>query len=410
MKEKNLICTYSSDFVLGGIESYYMRMFRWANANGYRTALVIPFGKSVHDAWRAELKCIHTSVGYDNNRYFAPRIMFEDGNEIEFTSEFEGVVIAADIFSYIRMLRLKSRYNMQNLKLILYIFLPTFCRASKKRLVNLPIMSLMKRLLRSGMVFMDEDTLYYCNDFYNCNNTNEKIVRLGLEIPDINIQKDFMRQDTRKRKFTILSICRMDFPFKSYILGLVDAYVELKKCNEQLELVIIGDGEDIGILESKIKKMPKIFQEDIQLLGSVSYDTLKKYFNESDVYVGMGTTLLDAAIQGIPGIISKAFCEEALTTGFFCEAYNDLSGNEKVNGAKLMKIEEVLRKTIDCSFDEYKQLCSRSYDMVKEYYNINKSMRQLLEVKDDVKLNRLQEMTIFYYSKILKKVQELGIG
>lgn len=410
MREKIFICAYFSNFILGGIESYYIRMFRWAKEHNYKNMLLLPKGKSVADAWELDIQESKIQKGFYNNRYLTFSIKDEKDKKIIFNQNSEVMAIAADLFSYIKLQQIKHKYQIKNMKIIFYVFLPEFCRASKKKIINLPYYSVIKKLFDSGMTFMDEETLNFCENFYKCKLDHEKIVRLGLEINAISEKNIIQRVNSRKEEFNILTITRLDFPFKSYVLGLIDTYKKLKKNYPTVKLLIIGDGNGRVQLQKKIDNIEADQRKDIILLGSVPYNNLKEYFEKAHLYIGMGTTLLDAGTTGLPGIIAKAHNENALTTGFFYEEYNNLSGNEKINDKELKNCQDYIEKIINFSDEEYRCASLESYNIVFQYYEITRSMDRLINFKDNVKIGSGKILFLSYYGWLLRKVQELGWG
>lgn len=62
-------------------------------------------------------------------------------------------------------------------------------------------------------------------------------------------------------------------------------------------------------------------QKMIELLGPIDYIELDKYILKSDLYVGIGTTVLEAIKNGIPAIPVRDFSYECLTSGFFMKCH-----------------------------------------------------------------------------------------
>lgn len=402
------ICTYYSDFILGGIESYFIRMFKWANENDYKTYLILPLGKKIHAAWLQNLKLFNVVIGYFDKTTWKAKILTENGKEILFLENMKGIVIAADIFSYVKMLYYKEKYGMNQMKILLYIFATTFCRVSKKRLIRLPYNRVIKKISENSIIFMDEDTEEYFKKIYNYKNYKGKIIRLGMEILKFSDKMVEEKLINKKQEFNILTISRMDFPFKSYILGLLDTYNELKEIYTNMTLTIVGDGADSSQVYQKIEGLSSYKKKDIEMHGDVPYEKLQEYFKKAHVYVGMGTTLLDAANWGVPGIISKAYCKFPVSTGFFFEQYNDLSGNEKINQVQLKEMKELIKQVINSTDKEYKEICKESYNTLNQYYSIDKNMRSLLKIKGTMKICRYELLFLDLYGRILKKVQELN--
>lgn len=406
---KRIICGYFNDFILGGIESYYMRMFEWGKKRNYECVLALPRGKKIHDEWEKDIERLGVIEAFYNKSVFSTCLKDHNNEPIIWNKEDENVFITADIHSYLKMKYIKSKNSLNKSKVILYILHPFFCRSSKKKWVNIPYNFIIKQLFNGGIAFMDEETASYCEEFYNIKGLQNKIVRLGIFVKDwteIELSKKIASRD----KFTILTICRMDFPFKGYVCGLVKIYSILKERYPQIELLIIGDGPDKSVLLEEIEPLDDRKKKDIHLIGEVAYDKLQQYFAKASVYVGMGTTLLDASNEGVISIVSTAYKMEAVTPGLFSQFYNNLSGCESQSNQSLKSMEEVLRFIVELNSQEYIDLSKIAHDTVLNYYDIDKSMEQILSMEDKVKVPSVRFLALRFYDLVVAKLQELGIG
>ena len=92
-----------------------------------------------------------------------------------------------------------------------------------------------------------------------------------------------------------------------------------------------------------ISKLPLETQKNIYIEGIVPYEKLEYYFEDADIYIGMGTTVLDACNHMVPALTVCSYTYEFLTIGFFYENPQILAGFYKPNstvyksGADLVK-------------------------------------------------------------------------
>jgi len=102
--------------------------------------------------------------------------------------------------------------------------------------------------------------------------------------------------------FKLVSIGRMDENKNHQFL--IDCIQDLKALNLDVNLTIIGEGDQRGYLEQKIKKIN--LYSDISLVGSI--ENVEEYLWQSDIYVhsaiseGFGLTLIEAMAAGLPVI------------------------------------------------------------------------------------------------------------
>lgn len=376
--KKELVCVYLSNFIMGGIESYYIRMFEWAKKVNCKATLIILEGNYVHKNWKDKLASLGVEICFYHVGIFKNYIINEDHSEKIFRKETSYQVIVTDIHSYLKMYLISKRQKLKRMSILLYSFWITNGVGSVKKLLNKPFIPFFKAMKNSALVMMDEECKAYCERGNNISLSNESIYRLGLFVPEYNQRLAEHRKNSKNEKPVILSISRMDFPFKGYVLGLLDTYERLKIKWPMLRLTIIGKGPGSQVIREKISRMKEEIKKDIVLVDEVPYDELGKYFETSHIYVGMGTTLLDAAITGLVGIVATANQYKAITPGFFKDHYNNLSGNIEFENTSKMDIGDCIEYILNCSADEYELLAEGGYDCIKNNYNIEKIMPQLM--------------------------------
>jgi glycosyltransferase involved in cell wall biosynthesis len=74
----------------------------------------------------------------------------------------------------------------------------------------------------------------------------------------------------------------------------------------------------------------------VTFTGAVSYGELPKVYRNADIFVGMGTTVLEAAAQGVPVIIAEAYTRQFRTPGLFSRQAGHELGEPSVVAASPM--------------------------------------------------------------------------
>lgn len=118
--------------------------------------------------------------------------------------------------------------------------------------------------------------------------------------------------------FKILTVARADFPFKGYMKGLIEdvGKLSLDGYNIHLDVVTYGDGEkELQQWKSIVNK--KVGKEVISVLGQISNNELPNVYKNTDLYVGMGTTVLEAARMSVPALVTAAYTYDFRTSGLF---------------------------------------------------------------------------------------------
>lgn len=222
--------------------------------------------------------------------------------------------------------------------------------------------------------YMHNDQIEATEKYYEIKikNRDYKIIRLSTKIKEINVNEIIKK--TRNNKYVFLSILRAEFPFKGYILGLLDDYEKLAKQYIKIELYIITFGKDKYKVLERIGKMEKKIQDSIFVIGQTSYNELDKYYNKANLYIGMDTTVLDAANMGVPSIVSKKFTYKNETIGLFHD--NPLFENTAIK----YDTYEIMRNFLNMTKEEYLVVVEKTYRSLKEYYDINKNYYKLLNI------------------------------
>lgn len=129
---------------------------------------------------------------------------------------------------------------------------------------------------------------------------------------------------------------------KGYVEGLILAVAKaVHEDGLEVDLVVVGDGPLLPRL--KWVAIRAGVAGRIEFIGSVAYAELSHYYREADLFVGMGTTVLEAASYGIPALIAEAYTSEFRSPGAFSEQSGDTLGEPNLIGPS-QEGEQILRK------------------------------------------------------------------
>lgn len=142
-----------------------------------------------------------------------------------------------------------------------------------------------------------------------------------------------------------------------------------------LSLTIIGDGPFLEQLKELTRQ--RGVQGLVVFTGEVPPDLLDSYYNQADVFVGMGTTILEASGRGVPSIVAIGHSRKFETHGFFCDTPGYTLG-EAASGICPRDGVVFLRQLIDSEQirEEVSHACRRK---AVELFSGEVSMRLLME-------------------------------
>ena len=239
------------------------------------------------------------------------------------------------------------------------------------------------RYARNGnIIFMDEDTLE-CTEKaldYHISGFTGKPFRVPVEFPGMDSAESGKRG--RSGAFRLLSVSRADFPFKGYLKGLTETYSELKKKYKGLTLTIISSGPHIDILEKWIEDANSK-GAGIRLIYGAKSGELPGYYRNCNLYIGMGMTVVEAAIQKIPSAVVEKYTYDFRSDHFFNERPEDVGAytGDLRDGA------EYIEKAINMSDEEYEYLAEDSYRKARDIYSKETFMKRYDAMDPDTSSN-----------------------
>ena len=190
--------------------------------------------------------------------------------------------------------------------------------------------------------------------------------------PKLRTKSDYTSND----KLTILTILRASFPFKGYIFGLVRQVVTLVSEFPKIRLQIIAFGEQENELQSEINNIPSELRSHVEYIGRVSYERLVDYFKVADLYIGMGTTVLDAANHGLPVLVVNSYTYESESFGYFSDNPTELAA---MNG-NIVPTDVFIRDFFHKTPEEREALGKASYEALKAHYSDKVFFEKLVEL------------------------------
>ncbi len=372
-----LVCATSYDFNVGGVPGYYIRMFEWAEKNHYDSVLLLRADRKIDESWTKQLSRLNVHIKYYSFTLFSNVKIAKSMDSYTWSNDQKINIITSDIHCYIRMLAMQKEQGLVNCYTALYILHPNASRVMENKIVNFPYAKLLKENFGETIIFMDRETIYSCRKFYRVCIGYDEYFRLGVQIQ--GIEEDFLKQKAaeKNKQLHVLAVARMDFPFKGYLLGLLDSFAEVSARYPDVKLTVIGSGKDELAFYEKLNTLNASVREKITCIKNVPYSELDRFFKDAHLFVGMGTTLLDAANCAVPSVVAAAFQCEAESPGFFHKEYDNVGGN-RLFCEKMYSFDELIKNCICCSNEQYYDICLQSYHTLKQFYDINRVMPEIL--------------------------------
>lgn len=366
---KQFICATFYDFTIGGVPTYFIRMFEWAAAREYKNILYIKQGRVLDGDLHRELENALVEVRRFSFSYKG--ITNERQEKIEEQFSEEDILVTADIHCFMHFM---NDRNIGRCKGFFYVLHPRATQITKFKFVNLFYKTFLKKNICRSIFFMDKETEEgYCNYFGE--EEKGEYFRVGDFIPEFCREMVKKKADERKKKFTILTVARMDFPFKGYVYGLVNNIDRLEVKDAEIILNVIGDGPDFKLVKELVANKELKQNLNINLLGSIPYEKLNQFYKQATIFAGGGTTLIEACKYGTPSIVTTDNQMGTCCAGYMNEEYDNVGGiieNEE------KEIIQLLENIYNMSNEEYIRISEKCYEIVKKEYDINNILSNLI--------------------------------
>ena len=346
---KFFVSTFEN-MILGGGETYYFRMVDWFTKNGYKSLLILPDDAKIDAAVKKEINKRQIRI-----LNYAPFCKCRFLNSIVHDND----TIVGIVFSFERYLLLNSFMGNRFKDKHLFFYVLWWGRGILEKDDWLSRKILKKCIAplinEKAYVALDEETREICSSYMGIELQKIPIVKLGMPVKlnDSVYSKE-------NRPFIVLTVCRFDFPFKGYVLGLIKDYAKFASSKESTELWIVGSGDGYSEVEHLIEKY-KDQNIKIKLFGQVEYSKLQELYKQASLYVGMGTTVLEAVSEKKLAVVASAYQIENYSSGFYGES-TFLGGPISGRFSKYMDIET-------CKKHKFIQLLDRAYQMDVNEYN-----------------------------------------
>lgn len=207
----------------------------------------------------------------------------------------------------------------------------------------------------------------------------------------------------------ILSVARLSEE-KMYVKCLMLDFIDLianKKKNVNYNLVIVGDGEyydELSIIAENFNLLS--YKNKIYMLGTVFSPTLEQLYSSCSLYIGMGTTVIQAASYGKPVLLAGVdLDDQSYSWGYWGTDKNDyqfIVGNKTKNEYKKTYLTS-LSDFFDLSLNSLNQYGEKAYQVYNTYYNADSFINQWLNVLDKTvkSTNKINWLLFLVYSFLI---------
>ena len=198
-----------------------------------------------------------------------------------------------------------------------------------------------------NILFMNEVVKRDHENYFK--NKFEKSLIVPLPVKVNNKLRDLSKINRKK----IVSVGRLK-NFKGYVVPMIDVIEELHNEGHEFEFYIYGHGQMEKYIENYIAE--RKLGQYVFLMGKLNYEKLYLELEDTFMFVGMGTTIIEASSIGVPSLQAIDSEKRPVTYGFF----NQLTGfciGEIIPELPLINMKDSIIELSKKNRLEYQQLC-----------------------------------------------------
>ncbi|MCB0055835.1 MAG: glycosyltransferase, partial [Caldilineaceae bacterium] len=278
---------FYSRLSLGGVETFIVRLSNWLIENGNQVCLVLIEASELDSQLHEDVQVFYFQTIL---RTFSPILHSSIRNAL--SPEIDAVC-AFDPESFAMAAKTCHALSINK---------PYFYGVYHPRVLCPPwggrwIGGVRRNLLRhygssSSLVFMNESCRRAQQACLGLSLAESKILPVAMPTTVPRLVRPVPRK--------IVSVGRL-VPFKSYNLYMIDIVGQLvQKGVKNLTWHVYGDGMLRDEMQERINE--RGLQRNVFLHGSVPYSEFRTVVEDASVFVGMGTSLIEAGMIGVPGI------------------------------------------------------------------------------------------------------------
>lgn len=362
----------------GGSHTMMQRMCRWLSENGISSAILCRNDRNIEIVDR--LKKYGTEIykiNVQDTRKTALLLEKLQGRE----SEIKVVAFSFNMYLDLEQVKAYAGLKFDN---ILYCiqseslkkglgFRTRLMRDYSKRKYG----RILSRVNKNhSLIMMDEyctdQTISYMGPVFE---SPPPIMRLPMYCIPLDDFEEIIKGGFQSR--LVMTAARAEFPNKGYMMGLVDDFVRLKEKILDVKLEIIAAGDDMGKLSARIDALPESCRKDVILRSWMSYDSLLEELKKCTFFIGMGSSVLDAALRYKPAAAAKGYTLENVCSYLISEEPRYIIASPDCKTPAF----DIMEKILSMDFGTYRETCLGCYKAVEETYGIDHIMVGLLNHK-----------------------------
>lgn len=364
---------------LGGIQNYIYNYLTHFNKNNIDTYWLAPNKTVVDKGFKDEISKVNIIKGNLDEKTREKLLSYDNVVALTFSVlQFENMKKKLGDIPNIRLFYVIPHFKNPELYPEDFFATKTLKKLIKKWAKNF----YEDYILANQLFFINEKHGLALREHYglSLDSVKERVCKKVREIPkyDESVVEKKLNGDV----FNIITVSRLEFPHKGYVLGLLDVFPEiLSKC-PKARLTIIGYGEGETEVRRKIDSMPKAISDRITVIGRVSHDELEEYYSSAHLSIALAGSAFDAATFAVPTLVARHYCNDCEVYGQFTDyAHKRLSEDQGNN------VMPYIEQVYAMDNQEYIDLCCKTYNTVEQILNSDFDPLWMFKVQQNESVN-----------------------
>lgn len=408
-----------SALVLGGIETFFVRLAKERHKKGLITKILLLSSKGKSDKHLLEEMQKYAQVYYVNDLFFGLQFISRifillspiKNNQLKVLLQGIKQIHVSTGWTALLADRLIKR-SKRNIILTVGFYhslefswvtkngwLPYFEKVNRRFVLN--------HIPKSNLLVFSNSIIDLYKIHAGVDLSGAQTFRIGVVNKLSN--DSALKKYTESNIFRICSVGRLT-DFKTYNLWMIDVVYDLKNRGINIVYDIYGEGVLKERLQKKIIDLK--LQSCINLKNSFKYSEFNNVVKEYDVFIGSGTAIIQASSIGVCSIIGIESIAIPETYGFFSDC-SDVDYN--IDGLSLRKqsVSEMLERFHHLDIEKKKLLSKKHLQAMEEFYIETCSLNfEKLSSKNNYKnfteVNYIGYQLSVIYNGILYKVFKIG--
>jgi hypothetical protein len=348
---------YPSSGILGGIETQMVRMSRWLVAHGHAVTVLTESDRDWGRLLPKEVRSFALAGQFKKlTYYFHAKSLWTKLN-----------VPRPDVIKSFDFWTAWIAYQLTVIaggKVVAGIYVPQ--PAIRQAHGSFYARHLVKRIPRLARIFMSPEQI---EEF-------EAVYGEGGELWQLPVDAGQFLPATRQPKWgKLMSVGRLAV-MKEYNLYMIEVVEELRQRGHDVTWTAHGTGK----YEAEMREMIRArgLEKFVTLAGAMPYERCWQMLADAYVFVGMGTTILEAALFKVPNVLALAYDRAGLTYGPIYRVPLGSVGDIRKEPPTL-KVADEIERILKLSPEDYAAEAERVYQYARPYES-DISMQRFVEL------------------------------